>query len=85
LGHQGQVFRQLRYPTSPEKIANRTVADEYFAVSEKSKPSTDKAIRYPPTRSGRAWLEFTLDLLLDGLDRLHADRRGGRRVNRSSS
>ena len=25
----------MEYPTSPEKIANRTVADEYFAVTEK--------------------------------------------------
>src|SRR3954451_6464037 len=31
----GHPFRQLEYPTSPEKIANRTVADEYFAVTEK--------------------------------------------------
>jgi hypothetical protein len=28
-------FRQLRYPTSPEKIANRTVAEEYLAVTDK--------------------------------------------------
>src|SRR5690349_10835048 len=30
-----QAFRQFQYPTSPEKIANRTVADEYLAVTEK--------------------------------------------------
>ena len=32
---RAEVFRQLRYLTPPEKIASRTVADEYFAVTEK--------------------------------------------------
>ena len=36
----------LRYA----RIANRTVADEYFAVSEKSRPSTARPRRCPPTR-----------------------------------
>ena len=30
-----KAFRQFRYLTPPEKIANRTVADEYAAVTDK--------------------------------------------------
>ncbi|MGH3502017.1 MAG: hypothetical protein ACRDQA_14210 [Nocardioidaceae bacterium] len=33
--HNRHPFRQFQYPTSPERIADRTVANEYFAVSEK--------------------------------------------------
>jgi hypothetical protein len=33
--HAGKAFRRLRYLTSPERIANRVVADEYAAVSDK--------------------------------------------------
>jgi hypothetical protein len=42
----------LRCLTPPEKIANRTVADEYFAVTEKSKPFTGKANRLYELRGG---------------------------------
>jgi hypothetical protein len=50
LGHRS-LDMTLRYA----KIANRTVADEYFAVSEKVEALTDKAIRCPPTLSGLGW------------------------------
>ena len=50
LGHRS-LDMTLRYA----KIANRTVADEYFAVTEKSNPFTSKENRYPPTPSDPAW------------------------------
>src|SRR5262245_14979937 len=34
-GDQGKAFRQLEYLSPPVKIANRTVTDEYFAVTAK--------------------------------------------------
>ena len=40
-----KAFRQLEYPTSPERIADRTVADEYFSVSEKVEALYDKPAR----------------------------------------
>ena len=43
LGHRSPGMT-LRYA----KIASRTVADEYFAVSEKSRPSTASPPSSPP-------------------------------------
>lgn len=50
LGHHS-LDMTLRYA----KIANRTVADEYFAVTERSKPFTSKANHYPLTPSDQRW------------------------------
>ncbi|MGH8894443.1 MAG: tyrosine-type recombinase/integrase [Actinomycetes bacterium] len=50
LGHHS-LDMTLRYA----KIANRTVADEYFAVTERSRPSTANRPSCPPTRSDPPW------------------------------
>src|SRR3954469_13441490 len=50
LGHHS-LDMTLRYA----KIANRTVADEYFAVTEKSRRSTTTLPRCPRQRPPRRW------------------------------
>jgi Phage integrase family len=50
LGHRSMDMT-LRYA----KIANRTVADEYFAVTDKVEALYGKPHNCPPTRSARRW------------------------------
>ena len=51
LGHHS-LDMTLRYA----KIANRTVAEEYFAVTEQGRrPLRQDPPRCPPTRSARTW------------------------------
>jgi hypothetical protein len=44
----------LRYLSPPEKIASRTVADEYFAVSEKVEALYGQPAQLPADAAGPA-------------------------------
>lgn len=48
----GQAFRKFQYPTPPLRIADRTVADEYFAVSEKVEALYDAPRQLPADAEG---------------------------------
>jgi hypothetical protein len=54
-----KAFRQLQYLSPPEKIASRTVADEYFAVTGKVEALYGQAPCCRPARSGRRWPGYT--------------------------
>jgi hypothetical protein len=49
---EGEAFRQLRYLSPPERIADRTVAEEYFAVSQQVEALYDTQPILPATAEG---------------------------------
>jgi hypothetical protein len=57
-----QAFRHFQYPTSPEKIADRAVADEYFAVSEKVEALYDRAAHLPADAEGAEMLKLRREM-----------------------
>ncbi len=47
-----EAFRQLRYLTPPERISDRTVADEYFSVTSQAEALYDPGQPLPADAAG---------------------------------